>query len=77
MNSYHFSVGNSTEGPVGFCARVSAKSKAEALVKLRRALEHGTGVVGELPIQFTEPGIEYINVYISPQHVRLQDVDDD
>jgi hypothetical protein len=46
-------------------------------VKLRRALESGTGVVGELPVQLTEPGIDYINVYISPDHIRLQDVDDD
>jgi len=77
VNSYHFSCGNSTGGSVGLCARVSAKSKAEALVKLRRALESGTGVVGELPVQLTEPGIDYINVYISPDHIRLQDVDDD
>lgn len=75
MKSYHFSCGDSTQGPVGLCARVSAKTKTEAVKKLRRALERGTGVVGELPVQFKERDIEYINVYISPENIGLLDVD--
>ena len=38
MKSYHFSLGNSTFGAVGYCARVQANSRAEALKLLKEAL---------------------------------------
>ena len=75
MNTYHFSCGNSSEGPVGLCARVAANTKIEALMKLRRALESSTGALGQLTVPVTEPDIEYINVYISPEHIGLADVE--
>ena len=31
MPTYHFDVGDSTAGPIGFCASVRAKSKEAAL----------------------------------------------
>jgi hypothetical protein len=36
--SYHFSLGNSFDGPIGFCARVDAETAEEAVTKLNKAL---------------------------------------
>ena len=36
--SYHFSAGNSSCGPIGFCARVLACSKQQAIERLLQAL---------------------------------------
>ena len=36
--SYHFDLGNSTDGPIGFCARVTADSPEDALAALKDAL---------------------------------------
>lgn len=75
MSSYHFSCGNSTKGTVGLCARVSAGSSTQALAKLRRALEGATGAAGELPLPVDDPAIEYINVYLSPEHISTRELD--
>jgi hypothetical protein len=76
VKTYHFSCGNSTQGPVGLCARVTARTKTEALTKLRRALQNTIGAAGELPVRVVEPDVQYINVYVSPEHIGLVDLDD-
>jgi hypothetical protein len=77
MGSYHFSCGNSTDGPVGLCARIAARSKGEAVRKLRRALFLGSGVAGEIRVQVGDKTIEYVNLYVSPDNVRIADIDED
>lgn len=71
MRAYHFSLGNSTSGPIGFCARIVAKSEEEALQKLRDTL----------PTEFTvredyKDGIEYIAVYFNPDAITVKDIDE-
>lgn len=72
MPSYHFDVGDSSTGPIGFCARVTAASKATALARLREELpqevEVRRGIEGE--------SIEYILVYLNGEAVTIDDIDE-
>jgi len=76
MNSYHFSVGDSTWGPVGFCAQVAAKTRCEALAKLRNALCGCTGSAGETVLRCPDEDVEYIAVYLNPERIRACDIDE-
>jgi hypothetical protein len=75
LKSYHFSCGNSTQGPVGICARVIADTKQEAIGKLRAAIENSLGAFGELRLQVDAPAVQYVNVYISPENITFSDLD--
>jgi hypothetical protein len=77
MRSYHFSCGDSAQGPVGLCARVSANSKEGALRKLRRALSDHSGGAGEVKIVVASLDIEYVEFYVSPSNISLADIDGD
>lgn len=70
--SYHFDCGNSTDGPIGFCARIRAKTKEEALEILKQALPNEMRI---RPICQDE-AIEYIEAYISPNNITVKDIDD-
>ena len=73
--SYHFSLGNSSDGPVGFCARITATSKKEAVERLKEALPEDISVDldsaagGKL-------GVGYIQVYINPDAITAKDIDE-
>jgi hypothetical protein len=79
QQSYHFSLGNSTDGPVGFCARITAASREQAASRLRQALdslngEHavwGMGARGERPAH-----VEYLEVYFNADAITEADVDE-
>ena len=73
MKSYLFSLGNSTDGPVGFCARVKGTSPEDALAKLRAALPE---VVEVLDGNSDDDAIEYLNVYINPDAVTVEGIED-
>ena len=65
LKSYLFSLGDSTNGPVGFCTRVIADSPEEALAKVKELLpecveQHGFG-----------RSVEYLNVYINTNAITL------
>jgi len=77
VRSYHFSCGDSAQGPLGLCARVAANSKQDALRKLRRALSDSTGAAGEINVAVASRKIEYIEFYVSPHNIRLADIDED
>lgn len=76
--NYLFSLGNSTDGPVGFCVRVIAPSKKVALQKLKEALPQ------DLELEsFVDPDegpdtarVEYFNVYINPDAITVKDIED-
>ena len=71
--SYHFSLGNSSEGPVGFCARITASSKEAAVAKLQMALFDALDhpVCGE-----DADDIEYIQVYFNSDAITVDDIDE-
>lgn len=69
--SYHFDVGNSSDGPLGLCARVLADSPEEALALLKAALPE------EVEVDTDESRVEYINVYINDDYITVKDVGDE
>ncbi len=77
MRDFHFSVGDSTTGAVGLCARVRAETKQQAIAKLRGALERSVGAFDEVPLRTQHPDIEYINVYVSPRNIHGSDIDEE
>ena len=76
MTSYHFSVGNSTSGPIGFCARVPARTRNEALAKLKRTLNSCTGIACEVALRCPAEDVEYFAIYFNPERIRVGDIDE-
>jgi hypothetical protein len=69
VKSYHFCLGNSTEGPVGFCARVNATSEEEAVELLKAKLPDSVFVQNY-------SGDEYIEVYLNSEAITTSDIDE-
>ena len=73
--TYHFSLGNSSYGPIGYCARVEADSPERAVEWLRAVIqdvadglmiaEHGDGYAG----------LDYAEVYFNPEQITVADID--
>ena len=74
MNSYHFDIGNSSTGPLGFCARVTASSKEEAVKRLRERFS-SDNCEHEIGKQGTRSG-EYYCVYFNTDAITVNDIDD-
>ena len=68
--NYHFDVGNSNTGPVGFCVVVEAQTKELALNILKKHLPENVDV--RLPF---ETGILSADVYLNPDNVTVDDID--
>ena len=84
MTSFHFDIGNSCSGGIGFCARVLATTEAEAVGILKTALlniecEHK--VVDDMEDERDPDGpfpasLEYIRVYFNADAITEADIDD-
>lgn len=74
MPSFLFDCGDSNEGPIGFCARVIADTREEALDKLRRALP-ASHEGCEIEHYGDDDEIEYLTVYFNENQVTLDDSD--
>lgn len=79
LKSYHFDLGNSSKGPIGFCARVIAKSAKEAVEKLRKAVstmneEHD--VLKAAGLKEEVPGLEYFEVYFNADKITEHSIDE-
>jgi len=75
---FHFSVGNSTSGPIGMCCSISAATREAALNRLKRLMP------GECEVSLTridcgrdaeEPG-EYVRVYFNTRNIYTRDIDE-
>ena len=75
MKSVHFSFGDSTEVVIGFCAQVRADSDQEAVKILAEALPVEVKVV---PLGNAKDAdrIGYIRVYLTPENVKVDDIDE-
>lgn len=73
--TYHFCCGNSTKGVIGLCAVVVATTKRQAVRTLRRALLTRVGLCDELPVGSHDRDLEYINVYVRPENLRISHID--
>lgn len=68
MPEYRISVGNSTTGPIGFVARLTAKNPEAALAILQDHMPEYVQIMME-PI--------HLNVYFNPDGVTIDDVEED
>ncbi len=56
------------------CGVVHAPGKKQALLLFRRVLEDRAGAFGEIPLQTAQPGVEYVNVYITPRNIKIKEI---
>ena len=70
--SHHLSLGNSTVGPVGYCARIEAENAQDAIAKLKTILEELDYVSGEL---WSGPDGQYLQVYFNASAISEEDID--
>lgn len=71
QQTFHFNVGNSTNGPIGFCAAVTARSREEAVQLLKDGLPWEMPLMGDNEAE----GIEYARVYLNPDSIMVEDID--
>lgn len=91
IKSYHFNLGNSDKGPIGFCARILAASKQQAVRRLRDSLSGQIGLLGpEGQIALFDnsdqedlarsqklfPGLAYVHAYVNPAKITAADIDE-
>ena len=86
LKSFHFDCGNSTDGPIGFCARVVAATEQEAVQALQnylKSLNYNVDILedgqGAQPDSAgIDKGVEYLTVYFGPteQSITVNDIDE-
>jgi hypothetical protein len=77
--SFHFDVGNSSEGHIGLCARVTANDEAAATEALQKFLLELSNQIELHPMlrgTARDFGIEYCNVYTNAAAFSADDIDD-
>lgn len=77
LKSYHFSLGNSTKGPVGFCALIKATSKAAAVAILKKALPEEQDVHPVSEDGDGTPEVVYIAAYFNEAAITEADIDEE
>lgn len=71
MKHYHFSLGNSTDGPVGYCASIRAPTKREAVARLKMLLPE------YIDVEHDELGPdEYITIYLNDRVIKPANIDE-
>ena len=80
MKSYHFCVGGTEKGPISLCARVTARTKVEAVRLLREAMpEEVVEIETRTEFPDTDARIEYLNVYLNvylnPDFITVKHID--
>jgi hypothetical protein len=73
MKSYLFSLGDSSKGPIGFCARIRATSQAKALEILKRQLPESVDVDAN---GGDGDAVEYINVYFNDAAITVKAIEE-
>lgn len=72
--SHHFSLGNSVDGPIGFCARVTASSRREAVEKLKAVIPDDLEFLLDVD---QSDGVNYLAVYINPERITTRAIDEE
>ena len=70
MNSYHFSLGNSSIGPIGFCARIEASTPEEAVKRLKELIFEQTADT----VDVIDTENEYVQVYFNLRVITTEDI---
>ena len=69
VHSWHFDLGNSDEGPIGYCARVWAETPEKAVGFLQASLPH------EWEVMRGGIAIEYLAVYPNADAISTDNID--
>lgn len=77
MKSFHFSCGDSTDGPIGFCARVQAEDVNDAVQKLKDALGWLRELDAKKASGMGNPAIEYLEIYFNPEAITWKAIDEE
>ena len=77
MKHYHFELGNTNTGCIGLCASINAKSKQDAIRRLKRmfACRYGDGSI-EIEIASATREGEYVSIYLNPENLKPDDIDE-
>lgn len=77
MKSYHFDVGNSMDGPIGFCGRIKAESRSAAVALLRESLPQEVDITQRMRdlASGERRRVEYGHVYVNSNAIGVQDID--
>jgi hypothetical protein len=76
MPIYHFNLGDTNTGQLGLCARVKAKTKEAAVVKLQAAL-YEAYADDTVDLRIDDDEIEYCHVYLNPKAITVADIDEE
>lgn len=76
LKSYHFSLGNSSDGPVGLCFRVLARSIPQAVEQAKELLaqEEWNNTREARPV--IDNHVEYFSFYTNPDAITKKDIDE-
>jgi hypothetical protein len=75
LRSYHFDLGDSNAGPVGYCARVFAETSEEAVEILRRCIKANLST--PLHLGPDDHDIEYLELYFNEEAITVDAIDDE
>ncbi len=77
-NSYHFICGDSSRGPIGFCAHVKAPNKSAAVERLQEFLAANSVVdlKKSSSVKGDRAAVEYCTVYIEGTRVVESDINE-
>lgn len=74
MKSYHFDIGDSTNGAVGFCAEVEAETEEKAVEKLKYMLFDRES--GQYSIDALDDVNEHVTFFVNPDFITASAIDD-
>ena len=70
---FQFSLGDSTDGPIGYCANIQAPTATEAMQRLEKLLPDN------FEIRYQNPELlpsEYLLIYFNPGAISPSNIDD-
>lgn len=76
LRRYHFDIGDSTKGPIGFSGAVHASSLEEALKVFKEHLPTELTVRSVLVKDIGDTLFEYAEAYINPDAITVNDIDE-
>jgi hypothetical protein len=76
LTSFHFDLGDSVKGPVGYCARVVAETPEDALERLRGWIDALNAEI-ETELGDDVRAEEYLTLYLNPGAVAVTDIDEE
>jgi hypothetical protein len=79
---YHFSLGDSTEGGIGYCAEIVGTSEEDATARLRRVMtrfwegiDMNAMLAAESPDGYVDDN-EYLRFYVNPDAISVDEIDE-